>query len=98
MSVTPKISMNIPIEIYMSFDDDGYLLMQAYSANQCETTDLDLISVYSLVKDVVDDYADDDGIVRNVWGLEQLYAINKELKDAIDLIHEVIDDEGMEDL
>lgn len=95
MSATPKLQLTIPVDFHLFFDEDGYLLTQAFTGldeGQWYHT-----SIYALVKEVIDEWSDEDGKVRNALGLDNLFNINKELKEAIDLIHEVIDDEGMED-
>jgi len=49
-------------------------------------------AISKLVQEAVDILADEDGIVRHQDGLEIMYMINSELKDAINFLHEHIDD------
>jgi hypothetical protein len=88
--------MNVTIKTDSSvyLDRDGYIVSECYfDANVSEDPIMVTVTAISkLVQQAVAMWDDEDGIVRHQDGLEMMYMINSELKDAIDFLHNHIDD------
>lgn len=88
--------MNVTIKTDSSvyLDHDGYIVSECYFANGVSEDPIMVTTnaISQLVKEVVEILADEDGIVRQPNSLEIMYMINSELKEAIDFLHNHIDD------
>jgi len=88
--------MNVTIKTDSSvyLDRDGHIVSECYFAEGISEDPIMVVTtaISKLVQEAVDILADEDGIVRHQDGLEIMYMINSELKDAINFLHEHIDD------
>jgi hypothetical protein len=88
--------MNVTIKTDSSvyLDHDGYIVSECYFTEGVSEDPIMVVTtaISKLVQEAVDILADEDGIVRHQDGLEIMYMINSELKDAINFLHEHIDD------
>jgi hypothetical protein len=87
-----SVTLELEQEIY--FDEDGFIVAETYGPKwfSCEPLSSNVKAFYTMTKEVIDAYVNDDGIVTNEEGLKILYNLAAELKQAVDLIHEHIDD------
>lgn len=88
--------MNVTIKTDSSvyLDQDGYIVSECYFGNGVSEDPIMSAThaISQLVQEAVEVWSDQDGIVRHPDGLEIMYMINTELKDAIDFLHNHIDD------
>jgi hypothetical protein len=88
--------MNVTIKTDSSvyLDHDGYIVSECYFTEGVSEDPIMVTTnaISQLVKEVVDILADEDGIVRQPNSLDIMYMINSELKEAIDLLHNHLDD------
>ena len=88
--------MNVTIKTDSSvyLDRDGHIVSECYFTEGISEDPIMVVTtaISKLVQEAVDILADEDGIVRHQDGLEIMYMINSELKDAINFLHEHIDD------
>jgi ubiquinone biosynthesis protein UbiJ len=88
MNVTFKTDSSVYL------DEDGHIVAECYfDSSVSEDPVMVAIHAFSqLVKETAELLGDEDGIVRNSEALDIMYNIASELKDALDLLHNHIDD------
>lgn len=86
------ISLEVKMETYL--DEDGHVVSAVHAPTWFSEDALcsEIKSIYAMIHEAVDVCADNDGIVRDPDALGWLYSISAELKEALELIHERIDD------
>jgi hypothetical protein len=88
MNVTFKTDSSVYL------DEDGHIVAECYfDPSVSEDPVMVAIHAFSqLVEEAVDTWADDDGIVTNSKGLHIMYNIAAELKEALEVLYNHIDD------
>ena len=88
MNVTFKTDSSVYL------DEDGHIVAECYF-DPSVSEDPVMVAIHSfsqLVEEAVYTWADDDGLVTNREGLDIMYNIAAELKEALEVLHNHIDD------
>lgn len=85
-------AINLELSIIHYINCEGDVVFEVYSKGASDPIHTSSVSMFELVKDLVDILCDDEGTITEVDAVEAAYQVVDEFQDCIDYMNDLIED------